>query len=76
MILAVRACGVGLSKEDQEKVFERFFRAGSGFETFPGLGLGLFISAEIIRRHNGRIGVESEKDKGSTFYFALPLVKE
>lgn len=76
LIFSVTDYGVGLPKEDQLKVFERFYRVGgSGFETYPGLGLGLFISAEIIHRHYGEIWVESEKGKGSTFYFTLPLYK-
>jgi two-component system phosphate regulon sensor histidine kinase PhoR len=41
-----------------------------------GLGMGLYISAEIINYHNGEIGVESEAGKGSTFYFELPLARD
>jgi signal transduction histidine kinase len=47
--------------------------AGKDERTFPGFGIGLFIASEIIRRHNGNIGVESEPGKGSVFYFSLPL---
>jgi PAS domain S-box-containing protein len=72
--LGVQDFGIGMSKKDQAKVFDRFYRVGdSGQETYPGLGLGLYISAEIIRRHRGKVWVESQKGKGSTFYFSLPI---
>jgi signal transduction histidine kinase len=72
--LCVQDFGIGISKEKQEKVFDRFFRvSGSKEDTFPGLGLGLFISAEIIKRHNGTVSVKSIKNKGSTFCFSLPV---
>ncbi len=71
--LAVKDFGVGISKEKQEKVFERFYRvSGPKYNTFPGLGLGLYISSEIIKRQGGKIWVESRIGKGSTFYFTLP----
>lgn len=77
LLLSVTDYGVGLSETDQTKVFERFYRVGgAGYETFPGLGLGLFISAEIIRRHGGEMWVESKKGDGSTFYFSLRLNQE
>jgi two-component system CheB/CheR fusion protein len=71
--LCVQDFGIGISKEKQPQVFDRFFRvSGLKEDTFPGLGLGLFISAEIIKRHNGTISVKSVKDKGSTFCFSVP----
>jgi two-component system CheB/CheR fusion protein len=74
--LCVHDFGIGISKEKQSQVFDRFFRvSGAKEDTFPGLGLGLFISAEIIKRHNGTISVKSAKDKGSTFCFTLPIKK-
>ncbi len=70
----VRDYGVGISKNEQKKVFGRFFRAGgTTMESFPGMGLGLYISSEIIKHLDGTIGVESTVGKGSTFYFTLPL---
>jgi len=73
-ITSVRDFGFGIAKEKQGKVFDRFFRIeGKEHETYPGLGLGLYISAEIVRRHRGRIWVESEEGQGSIFAFALPL---
>lgn len=65
--------GIGISKLQQDKIFKRFYRAEESARRFSGLGIGLYISAEIIRRHGGEIGVKSEPGKGSTFYFTLPL---
>ncbi|MEP6595892.1 MAG: PAS domain-containing sensor histidine kinase [Ginsengibacter sp.] len=74
--LCVQDFGIGISKDKQAKVFDRFFRvSGLKENTFPGLGLGLFISAEIIKRHRGTISVKSVKNQGSTFYFSLPVKK-
>ena len=74
VIVEVLDFGIGISKKDQEKVFERFYRVeGRDERTFPGFGIGLFIAAEIIRRHDGKIHVESEVGKGSVFSFELPI---
>jgi signal transduction histidine kinase len=73
VFLCIQDFGIGISKEKQGKVFNRFFRAGDADNTFAGLGLGLFISSEIVKRHGGRIWVESIKNKGSTFCFTLPI---
>jgi signal transduction histidine kinase len=71
--LRIQDFGIGISKEKQDKVFDRFFRAGDVDDTFAGLGLGLFISSEIVKRHGGRIWVKSVKGEGSTFCFTLPI---
>jgi len=72
--VAVKDNGIGIPKDQQRKIFDRLYQVTDAKEkTFPGLGMGLYISREIIRRHRGSIWVESEKDKGSTFYFSLPL---
>jgi signal transduction histidine kinase len=74
--LSIQDFGVGIPKESQDKIFNQFYRvSGKSEETFPGMGLGLFVSAEIIKRHNGKIWVESEKGRGSKFYFTLPFTK-
>ncbi len=73
--LSVQDFGLGIPRDQQGKIFERFFRVnGEKENTYSGLGLGLYISAEIIKRHNGTIGVDSEHGKGSTFYFELPIL--
>jgi signal transduction histidine kinase len=72
--LCVQDFGLGIPEAKKDKVFERFFRAsGPGKDTYPGLGLGLYISSEIIKRSQGRIWVESREGKGSTFCFTLPI---
>ncbi len=74
--LCVQDFGIGIAKDSLEKVFEQFYRVSGDMQhTFPGLGLGLYISSEIIKRENGRIWVTSEEGKGSTFGFELPLKK-
>ncbi len=65
--------GIGISKSNVDKLFSRFYRAEGLSPTFTGLGIGLFIAAEIIKRHNGKFWVESTEGEGSSFYFRLPL---
>ena len=72
--LCVRDFGIGIPEEKQANVFDRFFRvSGDKQDTFPGLGLGLFISSEIIKRHEGNLTVKSIPGEGATFCFTLPL---
>jgi PAS domain S-box-containing protein len=73
--LSVQDFGIGIPKEKKDRVFERFYRVedGKNHETYGGIGLGLFISSEIIRRQGGEIAVESTQGKGSTFSFTLPI---
>ena len=74
ILLSVQDAGMGIPKDQQQKIFDRFFRvSGDKENTYSGLGLGLYISKEIINRHYGYIGVDSEPGKGSTFYFVLPI---
>lgn len=70
---SVQDFGAGISKENLKKVFEPFFRENDmQRETFPSIGLGLYISAEIVKHYLGRIWVESIEKKGSTFFFTIP----
>lgn len=71
--VGVQDFGIGIEPAQKMKIFERFFRvSGENEETFPGMGIGLYISAEIVKRHGGRIWVDSQKGKGSTFWFIIP----
>lgn len=71
--LSVRDHGIGIPREQHEKIFERFYRAVAPHQrAFPGLGVGLYIVSEIVKHHKGTITVESERGKGSTFHVALP----
>ncbi|MBV9710581.1 MAG: PAS domain S-box protein [Ktedonobacteraceae bacterium] len=77
--VSVQDEGSGLSAEEQERIWECFYRSpdakvvsGSGV----GLGLGLYISQTIIARHSGQVGVQSVRDKGSTFWFTLPIAQQ
>lgn len=74
IVCSVEDFGRGIAPEEQDKIFERFYRiGGKNMNTFPGLGLGLYISKEIIEKQDGKIGVISEEGKGSLFYFELPV---
>ena len=73
---SVKDYGIGIDKEEQEKIFERFYRAkGKEEQTYPGFGIGLFIAKEFVEKHGGQVQVESEKGKGSVFTFTLPIVR-
>ena len=72
VIVSVKDEGVGIAKDDAKKLFERYYRV-QGNHSISGFGIGLYLSAEIIERHKGRIWVESAIGQGSVFYFALPL---
>lgn len=66
--------GFGIKPDDAAHLFNRYYRVEDvNTRHISGFGIGLYLSAEIINRHNGRIWVESEVGKGSTFYFSLPL---
>lgn len=72
VLVSVTDDGPGIPKEYQSKIFDKFVRAGNDQNEKSGTGLGLAISKEIITAHNGRIWVESEEGKGSTFSFYVP----
>lgn len=72
--VSVKDHGIGIDKIDQKKIFERFYRVGGvDQKTYSGFGIGLFLSNEIIQRHNGTITVKSKKGEGSVFSFSLPI---
>lgn len=73
---SVQDFGEGISRENLKKVFEPFFRENDmQRETFPSIGLGLYISAEIVKHYSGKIWVKSIENKGSTFYFSIPILR-
>ncbi len=71
--IEVKDNGIGISKKNLNKIFDRYYREEDLATHFKGLGIGLSIAKEIINRHNGKIWAESEPGKGSTFYFTLPV---
>jgi signal transduction histidine kinase len=73
-MITVSDRGLGISPEAQERLFQKFER-GSQRESVSGLGLGLFMSREIIAAHRGQISVESERGKGATFKIQLALLR-
>ncbi|MDY7225903.1 PAS domain-containing sensor histidine kinase [Hyalangium rubrum] len=75
VLLTVRDPGIGIPPDQQERLFERYFRARNvSTHSYGGLGLGLYICRDIVERHGGSIWVESEVGRGSTFYVALPTL--
>ncbi|WP_395842497.1 ATP-binding protein [Cystobacter fuscus] len=72
VLLVVRDRGMGMSKSEQEHIFDRFSR-GVPEQHFGGLGLGLYLTREVVRAHGGSISVESEPGEGTTFTVVLPL---
>src|SRR5205823_9511993 len=76
-VLAVHDQGVGIAPEDVPKLFGKFVRIPQRgmAERIPGTGLGLYISKAIVDTHRGRIWVESEPGRGSTFFVALPVTQ-
>ncbi|RWY49282.1 ATP-binding protein [Mucilaginibacter gilvus] len=72
--ISVKDEGMGVKPQDIEKIFDRYYRVESSHtQTVSGFGIGLYLCAEIVHRHDGKIGVESQKAEGSTFYFTLPV---
>ncbi len=68
--------GIGIPPEAMSQLFQRFYRAKNVDERYiSGMGIGLYVVKEIVRLHNGSVGVESEEGKGSTFTVRLPLAK-
>ena len=73
LYIAVKDFGIGILPEHQKNIFNKFYRADDTSARFQGLGIGLYISKEIITRHRGVIGVISKEGEGSEFYFYLPI---
>ena len=76
-VVSVEDEGLGIRENDLPRLFDRFYRVEShDTKTIAGFGVGLYICAEVIERHNGKIWVESKVGKGSIFYFSLPFSTE
>jgi two-component system sensor histidine kinase/response regulator len=69
----IRDTGIGMSKSECERLFERYVRGGARARRSMGLGLGLFICRQIIREHGGEINAESAEGQGLTIWFTLPM---
>lgn len=74
--IAVEDTGHGISKEDQKKMFQKFFRVKATADTVSGTGLGLVITKHIVEAHGGHIWLESEEGEGTTFFFTVPIIEE
>jgi len=71
--VSIQDKGIGIAKQDLERLFDRYYRVQNpNVKMISGFGIGLYLSAEIVKRHNGRIWAESEEGKGATFFFSLP----
>jgi PAS domain S-box-containing protein len=74
VLFSVKDNGIGIAEKNLPKLFDRYYRVqGQQTITVAGFGIGLYLSAEIVYRHHGKIWAESEVNVGSTFYFSLPL---
>jgi signal transduction histidine kinase len=71
--VAVSDTGCGINAQHQQRIFERLFQASNPGGARIGLGLGLYISKDLVSRQGGRIWVESHPGRGSTFFFTLPV---
>lgn len=73
LYIGVKDFGIGMQPEQVKRVFEKFYRVEETSHRFQGLGIGLYISSEIISRHGGHINVNSVYGEGSEFYFTIPI---
>jgi len=73
LVVEVQDTGRGIAEEEQQRLFQPYYRQESDRSRFSGMGLGLALSKTLVELHGGKIWVESEKGKGSTFSFSVPL---
>jgi signal transduction histidine kinase len=75
VLISIKDDGVGMTKEQVDKISNHTFYTTTGTQKEKGNGLGLFLCTEFVKKNGGEFWIESEKDKGSSFYFTLPLKK-
>jgi two-component system phosphate regulon sensor histidine kinase PhoR len=75
LVIKVSDTGIGIPKDALPKIFDRFYRVPHPGKQIPGTGLGLAIVKKIVALHDGRIEVESELNRGTTFTIFLPLAR-
>jgi len=74
IIISIQDFGFGIPKSEQKLIFSRFYRANSAIDNnISGIGLGLYVAMQIIKAHQGKMWVKSAENKGSTFYFSIPI---
>jgi signal transduction histidine kinase len=73
IVVCVEDFGIGIAKADIDQLFDRFYRVSKTAMNYQGVGLGLYIASEIVKKHKGAFSIESEPGKGSSFCFRLPL---
>lgn len=77
IICSIADNGIGIPADEQNKIFERFFRSVSATRVEPdGTGLGLYIAKALVEVHKGKIWFESQEGKGTTFYFSMPIIRK
>ena len=76
LVVEVEDSGIGITEEEQARIFMPYYRVEADRPRFPGLGLGLALSKQLVELHGGRIWVRSKPGKGSTFAFSLPIAEE
>lgn len=73
LIVSIRDYGIGIASDKIDHLMERYYRVDDDYMRFPGLGIGLNITTEILKHHQGKILIESEVGRGSTFTFIIPI---
>lgn len=73
LTIRVRDEGIGISGQNINRIFEKYFRESTVVDKYSGFGMGLYISSGIIREHRGTIWAEKNTEAGSSFYFTLPI---
>ena len=76
LVVSIKDNGPGITEEEQMRIFTPYYRLEADRQRFPGLGLGLTVSKHLVEQHGGKIWVESELEKGSTFFFSLPVAEQ